>query len=93
MVVCGILPLLLLMVLFFKLPESVRFLIKHNQLIAAQKILEKIQGSVIDLTRLANVIDTTSSQSIRPVQFLFRRPFFQLAEQLGLRLLAGIWIR
>lgn len=73
MVVCGILPLLLLMVLFFKLPESVRFLIKHNQLIAAQKILEKIQGSVIDLTRLANVVDTTSSQSIRPVQFLFRR--------------------
>ncbi len=43
-IVGGIIPLALLLILFFKLPESAQYLIKNNRQDKAREILERING-------------------------------------------------
>lgn len=67
-VIGGVIPLGLLLVLFFKLPESTQYLIKNNQQDKARAILEKIEGRSFSSDTLFVITYIASEQEKNPVK-------------------------
>lgn len=76
-IIGGIIPIILIVFLITKLPESPQYLIKQNKQDQARPILEKIQGHTFAENTefyLANPIASEQSQS--PVKILFKKYFW-----------------
>lgn len=73
----GIIPIILIVLLIAKLPESPQYLIKQNKQEKARPILEKIQGHAFDNdTEFYLASQTSSDQAQSPVQILFKKYFW-----------------
>lgn len=74
----GIIPIILIVLLITKLPESPQYLIKQNQQEKARPILEKIQGHAFDNDTEFYLARSQSSsdQAQSPVQILFKKYFW-----------------
>ena len=73
MIIGGLLPLVLVLVLIFKLPESTQYLIKKHKYTQAKNILERIQGHTFGSQQLRFTLPQHEVQHTeKPVQVLLK---------------------
>jgi AAHS family 4-hydroxybenzoate transporter-like MFS transporter len=75
-IIGGVIPLVLLIILFFKLPESTQYLIKTNQQEKAREILEKIHGKVFNSNTVFINFNEQSVQVKKPVKTVLTQYFW-----------------
>lgn len=76
-IIGGIIPIILIVFLIAKLPESPQYLIKQNKQDQARPILEKIQGHAFAKdTEFYLASNVSADQSQSPVQILFKKYFW-----------------
>lgn len=67
-IIGGIIPLILVIILVLKLPESTQYLIKNNQPLKAQRILETIQGKPFSEAVTIKLAQTEVQSNQSPVK-------------------------
>lgn len=75
-IIGGLIPLILLVTLLPKLPESTQYLIKSNQQDKARKILEKIEGKTFQENTLFINPHTQAAQEQNPVKTVLTKYFW-----------------
>jgi len=67
-IIGGVIPLILVIILILKLPESTQYLIKNNQPLKAQRILETIQGKPFSEAVTIKLAQTEVQSTQSPVK-------------------------